>query len=204
MAQCRFHLDNGGWADDREANRRSGIDLAQQALRSAPDDPVVLANAAIVLGYFGEDINAAIGLVDGSLTLNPSFAQGWYCSGVLRNWLGRPDLALDHFETFLRLSPRERFSMQNAKSISLFFLHRFDEAVAEFLAVMERHPKHVLSHRFLAACYTHMGRLDDAREVVARLHTLTPDVLDSGTRYRNPEHRELFLSGLRLAMGEPA
>jgi hypothetical protein len=47
-----------------------------------------------------------------------------------------------------------------------------------------------------------MGRLDDAREVAARLRTLTPDVLDSGTRYRNPEYRELFLSGLRLAMGE--
>ena len=202
MAECHFYLDNGGWADDREANRRRGIDLARQALRSAPDDPVVLANAAIVLGYFGEDINAAIGLVDGSLTLNPSFAEGWYRSGVLRNWLGRPDLALDHFETFLRLSPRERFSMQNAKGISLFFLHRFDEAVAEFLAVMERHPKHVLGHRFLAACYAHMGRLDDAREVVARLRTLTSDVLDSGTRYRNPEYRELFLSGLRLAIGE--
>src|SRR6516225_1059365 len=52
------------------------------------------------------------------------------------------------------------------------------------------------------ACYAHMGRLDDAREVAARLRTLTPDVLDSGTRYRNPEYRELFLSGLRLAAGE--
>ena len=92
--------------------------------------------------------------------------------------------------------------MQSAKGISLFFLHRFDEAVAEFLAIMERHPKSVLAHRCLAACYAHMGRLDDAREVVARLRTLTPDVLDSGTRYRNPEYRELYLSGLRLAMGE--
>ena len=86
--------------------------------------------------------------------------------------------------------------------MSLFFLHRFDEAVAKFLAAMEHHPKHVLAHRFLAACYAHMGRLDKAREVVARLRTLTPDVLDSGTRYRNQEYRELFLSGLRLAAGE--
>jgi hypothetical protein len=38
--------------------------------------------------------------------------------------------------------------------------------------------------------------------VVARLRTLTSDVLDSGVRYRNPEYRELFLSGLRLASGE--
>ena len=200
MAHCYVQLDNAGW---REINQRRGIDLARQALRSAPEDPEVLARAAIALGYFGEDINAAIGLVDRSLTLNPSFAHGWYWSGVLRNWLGRPDLALDHFETFLRLSPRERFSThEHAMGMSLFFLRRFDEAVAKFLSAMEHHPKFVLGHRFLAGCYAHMGRLDDAREVVARLRTLTSDVLDSGVRYRNPEYRELFLSGLRLAIGE--
>jgi len=200
MAHCYVQLDNAGW---REINQRRGIDLARQALRSAPEDPEVLARAAIALGYFGEDINAAIGLVDRSLTLNPSFAHGWYWSGVLRNWLGRPDLALDHFETFLRLSPRERFSThEHAMGMSLFFLRRFDEAVAKFLSAMEHHPKFVLGHRFLAGCYAHMGRLDDAREVVARLRTLTSDVLDSGVRYRNPEYRELFLSGLRLAAGE--
>ena len=200
MAHCYVQLDNAGW---REINQRRGIDLARQALRSAPEDPEVLARAAIALGYFGEDINAAIGLVDRSLTLNPSFAHGWYWSGVLRNWLGRPDLALDHFETFLRLSPRERFSThEHAMGMSLFFLRRFDEAVAKFLSAMEHHPKFVLGHRFLAGCYGHMGRLDDAREVVARLRTLTSDVLDSGVRYRNPEYRELFLSGLRLASGE--
>jgi len=200
MAHCYVQLDNAGW---REINQRRGIDLARQALRSAPEDPEVLARAAIALGYFGEDINAAIGLVDRSLTLNPSFAHGWYWSGVLRNWLGRPDLALDHFETFLRLSPRERFSThEHAMGMSLFFLRRFDEAVAKFLSAMEHNPKFVLGHRFLAGCYAHMGRLDDAREVVARLRTLTSDVLDSGVRYRNPEYRELFLSGLRLAAGE--
>ena len=200
MAHCYVQLDNAGW---REINQRRGIDLARQALRSAPEDPEVLARAAIALGYFGEDINAAIGLVDRSLTLNPSFAHGWYWSGVLRNWLGRPDLALDHFETFLRLSPRERFSThEHAMGMSLFFLRRFDEAVAKFLSAMEHHPKFVLGHRFLAGCYGHMGRLDDAREVVARLRTLTSDVLDSGVRYRNPEYCELFLSGLRLAAGE--
>jgi hypothetical protein len=51
----------------------------------------------------------------------------------------------------------------------------------------------------LASCYTHKGRLDDAREIVKRLRTITPSVMEPGTRYRNPEFRELFLSGLRLA-----
>jgi hypothetical protein len=47
-----------------------------------------------------------------------------------------------------------------------------------------------------------MGRLDEAREVVERLRTITPVVVPTYLVYRNPEHRELLLSGLRLAAGE--
>ena len=47
-----------------------------------------------------------------------------------------------------------------------------------------------------------MGRLDEAREIVTRLKIITPAVVPSVVPYRNPEHRELFLSGLRLAAGE--
>jgi len=47
-----------------------------------------------------------------------------------------------------------------------------------------------------------MGRLDEARQIVERLRTITPVIIPTATPYRNPEHRELFLSGLRLAAGE--
>jgi hypothetical protein len=49
-----------------------------------------------------------------------------------------------------------------------------------------------------------MRRLDDAREIVARLLAITPVLINDVTYLRNPEHRELFLSGLRLAAGELA
>jgi len=58
------------------------------------------------------------------------------------------------------------------------------------------------SYRFLTACYAHMGRLDDAREIVARLRAITSVVMPDASYLRNAEHRELFLSGLRLAAGE--
>ena len=59
-----------------------------------------------------------------------------------------------------------------------------------------------MTYRVLAACNAHMGRLDEAREIVRRLRAITPVVVDSAIRYRNPEYRELYLSGLRLAAGE--
>jgi hypothetical protein len=47
-----------------------------------------------------------------------------------------------------------------------------------------------------------MGRLDDAREIVARLRAIPAVVISDASYLRNPQHRELFLSGLRLAAGE--
>jgi hypothetical protein len=48
-----------------------------------------------------------------------------------------------------------------------------------------------------------MGRLDEAQEIVRQLRAVTPVIMPNATHWRNPEHRELFLSGLRLAAGEP-
>jgi adenylate cyclase len=156
-----------------------------------------------VLGYFDEDLDAAIALVDRALVLNLSYANGWYWSGVVRNWVGRPDLALEHFAIFLRLSPRERFPFYlTAIGIALFLDRWFDEAAAKLRESLERFLNHAVTYRILASCYAHMGRLDEAREVIEQLPTITPVVVPSRLPWRNPSHRELFLSGLRLAAGE--
>jgi hypothetical protein len=47
-----------------------------------------------------------------------------------------------------------------------------------------------------------MGRLDDAREIVGRLRAINPVMIPDLSFLRNAEHRELLLSGLRLAAGE--
>jgi tetratricopeptide (TPR) repeat protein len=143
-----------------------------------------------------------IGLVDRSLVLNPSFARGWYVSSLLRIWAGQPDLAIEHIETSLRLSPRERVgSTLSTMGMAYFFKHQFDEAVSKLVLAIQDHPGFPPSYRTLAACYAHLGRLDEARAIVARLRAITPLVVND-LPFRNPEHRELFLSGLRLAAAE--
>ena len=198
-------LENYGWIDDREAeaNRRTAIDLARQALRTGADDPGVLGRAAIVLGRFGEDIDAALALINRALALNPSFAYGWYWSGWVHTFAGQLDLAIQHFETSMRLNPRSQRGFHLAGiGMAHFLAHRFAEAVAVLRVSIEEVPTFTPTHRTLAACYAQMGRLDEAREIIKRLMTLTPVVVPTANPCRNPEHGELFLSGLRLAMGE--
>jgi adenylate cyclase len=202
-ALCHYNLHLNGWANDPELSRYEGVDLSRQALRVASDDPGVLGRAADALAYFGEDIDAAIELIDRALALNPSFARGWVTSGWLRLWAGQPELAISHFETSLRLSPHARKSGTfMAIGVGYFFARRFEDAVVMLLRSLQEHPGWAPTHRFLAACYAHMGRLDEARETVRRLRAITTVVVPDAMHWRNPEHRELFLSGLRLAAGE--
>jgi adenylate cyclase len=202
-AICHLRLVQDGWAEAPEKTRGTAIDLARQALEVAQNDPGTLVNAAFVLAYFGEDIGAMIGLVDRALALNPSCSRGWYISGNLRVWAGQPDLAIEHIETALRLSPRERMGQPLfVIGRAYFFKHRFEEASAQLLQSIQENPGFPYPYRFLAACYAHTGRIDEARVIVAKLRAITPLVVPSVAQYRNPEDRELFLSGLRLAMGE--
>jgi len=204
-ATYRVDLENYDWTDDRdqEENRRTAIDLAREALSAAADDPGVLGRAAMVLGRFGEDIDAALAMIDRALALNPSFAYGWYWSGWLRLFAGQPDLAIQHFETSMRLNPRSQRGFHLAGIGSAHFVsHRFEDALAVLWVSLEEVPTFTPTYRALAACYAHMGQLDEARPVLQRLAALTPVVAPTANPFRRPEDGELFLSGLRLAMGE--
>jgi adenylate cyclase len=169
----------------------------------AGDDPGVLANSALALAFFGEDIGAMMALVDRALALNPSFARGWYISGTLRWEAGQPDVAIAHTEAALRLSPRGGIgAVFNVIGGALFVSRRFDEAIPKLLLAIQDAPSFPQPYRLLAACYAHLERLDEAREMIARLRAITPLVVTSGVQFRKSEHRELYLSGLRLAAGE--
>jgi TolB-like protein len=202
-AVCHLRLITEGWAETPETTRRKASDLARQALQAGENDPRIFANAAFVLAGLGEDIGAMMGLVDRAVALNPSFARGWSLSGVLRLWAGQSDLAIEHLEISLRLSPHDRTGVPlSAIGMAYFFKRRFDEAAAKLLLAIQDHPDFPAQYRSLAACYAHMGRLDEARAIVARLRAMTPLVVPGDLPYRNRDDRELFLSGLRLAAGE--
>jgi adenylate cyclase len=202
-ANCTFRLLADGRSEDRTADQLKAADFARRALEMAGDDPGILANAAQALAYLGEDIGAMIGLVDRALALNPNFARGWAVSGNLRLWAGHPDIATEHTEASLRLSPRARVGTPLYHlGAAHFFSRRFEEALPKLLLAVQEEPNFLQPYRFLAACYAHMGRLNEARKTFRRLQAINTDVFASIVPYRNPEHRDLYLSGLRLAAGE--
>jgi len=202
-AVCHHHFTTIGGVDDPAMHRRAALGYAQRALQAAPSDPGTIAEVAYMHGYFGEDIEPAIKLIDRALALNPSFYGGWGISGWLRLWAGHLDVAVEHLQTAIRLSPLHPNPTQvYGIAVAHFMEGRFSDAIAMLVTAMDELPGHAGIYRYLASCYAHAGRLDNAREIIRRLRTITPNVLPNVVGWRRPEHREFFLSGLRLAMSE--
>jgi adenylate cyclase len=190
---------------DRGAERLNGIEFARRALEATHDDPTVLVNAAYALTYFGEDVGAMIALIDRALALNPSFARGWHVSGVIRIWAGQPEIAIEHAKAAMRLSPRASLGASlNVIGGGLFYCRRFAEAIAATLRMIQQDPTYPQAYGSLAASYAHLGRIAEARDVIRQLRAIVPDIMPDLRHMRNPEHRELLLSGLRMALDEPA
>jgi len=144
-----------------------------------------------------------MGLVDRALTLSPNYARGWLLSGTLRLWAGKPDIAIEHLEAAHRLSPRARVGPSlSIIGFAHFLCRRFDEAVPKLLLAIQEDPTFTQAYRYLAACYAHMGRLDEAQDIARRLRGMTRAVVTNASYLRHAEQRELLLSGLRLAAGE--
>jgi TolB-like protein/class 3 adenylate cyclase len=202
-ACCHLMLSLSGWTEKPEISRLAGIDLARKALRAAGDDPCTIIRSAYALGYFSEDIGTPIALAERALEMNPSFAAGWYYSAYLRLWAGQPDLAIEHFTASVRLSPHDRPARVHfGIGMAHFMAGRFDEARAMLLRSSQEFPGWAPNYRFLASCYAHLGRIKEARQIVAHLRAITPVIIPTAEHWRNAEQRELYLSGLRIAAGE--
>ncbi|MGE4049218.1 MAG: tetratricopeptide repeat protein [Acetobacteraceae bacterium] len=201
---CHFRTVFDGRSSDPIAEGARSVELARRSLAAAPHDPTVMVYTAIILTYFGEDADGMLSLVNRALTLSPSYARGWYLSGGILLWAGHAERAIDAIETSLRLSAGTRVGWAAAGlGMAYFMMRRFEEAVPKLLAAVTEDPTYPEVYRFLAASYAHMGRLDEARQAIARLREIALVVVPTVDHLRVPEQRKLFLDGLRLAAGEP-
>ena len=201
-AYCYVQLSDNRVTDDPERSRRTGIERARRAIAVAPEDPITIAHAAMALALLGEDLNTMIGLIDKALSLNPSFARGWYLSARLKFRAGDADAAIERVETSLRLNPRAPLGTPALLLGAAYFRkQQFDRALPWLLAAVQERPMSLIAHTTLAACYGQMGRFAEARQILDRERQIRPLAASAGASVYDPEFRNLINTGLRLAMG---
>ncbi len=118
---------------------------------------------------------------------------------------GEAEKANYQLEEAMRLSPHDPFLAFwcMSKAVAAFVDERHEETVEWCRKTIEENPRFPGAYRILAATYGELNELDKAKEALAELLSQMPGLTVAATAeqvpWKNPEHAERYLNGLRKA-----
>ena len=209
---CYVRRKGSRWIIDRAQETAETARLARRAAELGWDDAVALAWGGFALAYVVHDVEVGAALIDRALQLNPNLAEAWHFSGWVRIYLGEPEVAIEHLAHAMRLSPLDplTFVAQMAIAFAHFFAGRYDDASSwaeKALATsppgLRERPVYHPALLIAAASNSLAGRLEEARNAIARLRQLNPTPHISNLKnqipLRRPEDLARYTEGLRKA-----
>jgi TolB-like protein len=204
-AWCYLRRKNSGWMIEPLQEVAEAQRLAHRAVELGKDDAVALCSGGFVLTRFGRNLHAGAALIDRALVLNPNLATAGFLSGWVRNYLGEPEMAIEHFTRAMRLNPLDPliFGMQTGIAAAHFLAGRYDESSSWAERAMLGHPNYSPALRVAAASHALAGRLGPAQEAMARMRQIDPmlrvSTLTDLFPFRGPEDCARYAEGLRKA-----
>jgi TolB-like protein/class 3 adenylate cyclase len=175
---CYGRRKMNGWADEGSLEATRAAQTAMRGIECGNDDAVALAGSSLAIGYIADDFERAISLMDRARALNPNLAMAWHLSGWMRCFIGHYDLAVEHLERAIRLSPvdPQRPGIQAAIAAAHFGAGRCDIASAIAKAALLEQPNNFIAMLVSAAGNARAGNLDLARSSMRRARELDPNL----------------------------
>jgi TolB-like protein/class 3 adenylate cyclase len=202
---CYVVRKTNGWATDTAQDISETARLAAKAAEVGRDEPFALASAGFALANILGDLDAGASLIERALDLNPNGALPLIQCGFVRVWLGQPEIAIEHLQEAMRLSPLDTlmFMMHIGMAFAHFTAGRDDEAFGWAEKALQRNPFLSPATRIAAASAAFLGRTADATKYLALLRQLDPGLcvsnLGERVNLRRAEDRERLANGLRMA-----
>ena len=191
--------------DDPKASLDEAARAAEKAVALDARDP----SAHVALGrvnIFRHAYERAIAEMETALALNPSFDRGHYGLGMALLYGGRPADSISPFERAIRLSPRgwRPWAYRQMLARAYFNMGRYEEA-AVWSEKAVQHPRApYMPFVDATAVLGHLGRLDEARAMLAEVMKRKPDfsvdtVRNTIGRYGPHSAVDRIIDGLRKA-----
>jgi tetratricopeptide (TPR) repeat protein len=203
-ARCYIQRRGFGWRIDTAAQEiAEARRLARRALELDKDDPSVLARAGGALAFAVGEVEDGAALVARAITLDPNLATARVFGGWVHLYLGDVDAAIEQFEVASRLNPLDPrlFTVQTGLAYAHFFAGRNADARLWATTALRQQPNYFAAQVILMACHAMSGRIEEAREICARLLQLKPALRISRFRDRTPFRRAQDIDRLVQAFG---
>ena len=191
--------------DDRDAWIREGIDLAKNAIALDPRERIGYNQLGNLMALTG-DFDQAIALREKAVELAPNdFFANWGLAGVL-NKVGQPERALEVLKRAERLSPRHPHAFLWTLQESQLLAGHYEDAIETAKKSVALQPDRDLPHIFLAAAYSALGRMEDARDEAAQVMRIDPKFAVTSfmpTRVYKDPRTTAWLASLLIEAGLP-
>ena len=204
LAECLVRMTVNGWVEDKTTSTAEACELAAKAVSIDPENASVLAVAAWAYSTLGVRFEQSLELANHALALHPNSVHIRSFCGWVFNYFGESLKAIEQFEEARRLSPvdpKSYFPMLGLAAAH-FFAGHFDETVNITGRILAEVPTHNVARRYRAAALGHLGRIDEARAVIADLLKAQPSSNLRSSRssvFRDPRMSELYIGGLERA-----
>ena len=165
-----------GFANDPERSLEQAAAAAEKALALDARDPV--AHFAVGrVHIFKHAHDNGIAEMETALDLNPNSDRAHYCLGLALLYAGRPDESIPHLESAIRLNPRSPISWAyyDVLGRAFFNLGNYEEAAVCLNKATQQPNASFLPFTHSAATLGHLGRIDEARRMLAEGKKRQPD-----------------------------
>jgi adenylate cyclase len=176
-AWCHAQHSVYNWVDDIPRSQSQALELAEKSAELSGDDPLILA----VLGTvhtFVRNFGTARVLLERALALDPNAAWAYSRLGWLETYSDHSEIALEHFERALRLSPLDPMNFNNF--VGMGSAHQiaqdYDKAIALFKRALEERPHADWIYRNLTPALVGGGYMEEASDAYAHLIDHYPDL----------------------------
>ena len=193
------------WGAYGEDDPATAVTLARQAIAADRDDALVMVLGGFVLIMIARDYDLGLEAVNRAREINPNVAWVSFLVGAALNISGYPEEALACVEDAIRVSPGDpgSFFFYTTAAMSHLVLGRPAEAYELTKQSARVYPGWDTTYRIMAPALVQLDRIDEARDAVAKLQELAPDVTVSRLRerwpLRNQDTLNMILDGLRVA-----
>lgn len=173
---------------------------AREAVELAPDLPGAHAALGWTLIWMRQH-EAAIAAFERAIELNPNLNDPRF--GWTLNVAGEPERAIQALETYMRLDPFYQPYAPWWLGSAYYMLERYADAERHLQEAVSRAPSQAIIHRWLAAAYAQLGKLDKARAETVEAQRIEPWFTIGQSQFaqicKRPEDAEHFKDGLRKA-----
>jgi TolB-like protein len=195
-----------GWVADEPRDRAEVLDLVERGLRADRLDPLMLGTAGQCFAWFAQDLAKGIAYIDEALSVNPNHAHAYMQSGLVRTRAGDTEVAIEHLNHAIRLSPRDSrgYAIFHALAMAHQVSGNLEMAHAWAHRAVQHNPNFLPGWVALASSAALLGKVAEAKAAAEALLGLDPQFSISRLIRRFPrlgmrEKSEPFYEGLRRA-----